>query len=31
MSVKKQIILETIMTIVAIAVIWWWLDLPQRM
>ena len=31
MSVKKQIILETIMTIVAIAVIWCWLDLPQRM
>lgn len=29
MRVREQIIVETIMTIVAIAVIWWWLDLAR--
>jgi hypothetical protein len=31
MGVRKQFIVEAIMTIVAIAVFWWLLDLPSLM
>jgi hypothetical protein len=29
MSVRKHILAEIIMTIVAIALMWWWLDLAS--